>query len=407
MNQLELDLLMSSESEEEQVIIIEPTRPKKTKNLAKAKTRKQNSSKESRAKKIKVAIEPLKKVEKEAKGAKEAHEPKQKVFVRKIAQEEKNLMPEKNNEKAVEPEIVGQNSGQEPKNLMTEKNNEKAVEPEIVGQNSGREPKNLMADKNNEKAVEPEILPKGAQEPKISKRKTILLKIVQIKGSSKNLPEKLHELEKLIQATVAEGVPLKRTERGLLDEIFLFIHQVTPILILANEQFVSLMNRHSTLHKISEIAAGRSDLNKNYGRQILLKYGEPESVLDSILMHKTKIRNEFGMAIVMSQLKTPLAELISPKTEKIKIFNIGVLCPIDIATVIKCYDLTGPAMVNEILKRKSPNTQIWAHNNYINELKLTNMPEFLINKIRTAVESGVKTKFDYSHGQEKKRRRFE
>ena len=381
MNQLELDLLMSSESEEEQVIIIEPTRPKKTKNLAKAKTRKQNSSKESRAKKIKVAIEPLKKVEKEAKGAKEAHEPKQKLFVRKIAQEEKNLMAEKNNEKAVEPEIVGQNSGQEPKNLM--------------------------ADKNNEKAVEPEILQKGAQEPKISKRKMILLKIVQIEGSSKNLPEKLHELEKLIQATVAEGVPLKRTERGLLDEIFLFIHQVTPILILANEQFVSLMNRHSTLHKISEIAAGRSDLNKNYGRQILLKYGEPESVLDSILMHKTKIRNEFGMAIVMSQLKTPLAELISPKTEKIKIFNIGVLCPIDIATVIKCYDLTGPAMVNEILKRKSPNTQIWAHNNYINELKLTNMPEFLINKIRTAVESGVKTKFDYSHGQEKKRRRFE
>ena len=71
---------MSSESEEEQVIIIEPTRPKKTKNLAKAKTRKQNSSKESRAKKIKVAIEPLKKVEKETKGAKEAHEPKQKVF---------------------------------------------------------------------------------------------------------------------------------------------------------------------------------------------------------------------------------------------------------------------------------------------------------------------------------------
>ena len=161
------------------------------------------------------------------------------------------------------------------------------------------------------------------------------------------------------------------------------------------------MNRHSILYKTSEIAAGRSDLNKNYGRQILSKYGQPESVLDSILMHKTKIRNEYGMAIVLSQLKTPLSELISPKTEKIKIFDIRVLCSIDIATIIKFYDLTGPAMVNEILNKKSPNTQIWAHNDYVTELKLTNMPEFLINKIRTAVESGVKTKFEYGHGQEK------
>ena len=61
MNQLELDLLMSSESEEEPIEIIEPTRPKKTKNNDKAKTRKRNSSKESKAKQIKVAIEHTKK----------------------------------------------------------------------------------------------------------------------------------------------------------------------------------------------------------------------------------------------------------------------------------------------------------------------------------------------------------
>ena len=236
----------------------------------------------------------------------------------------------------------------------------------------------------------PEEANLSAKSPGLKKPMDIFVKIcfeaTVALGSDMPFISKIVKLENLAKATVKAGVPLTEESCHNLDKFFEICHFLSPTVILNNPKFLSLLQRHAAINPDHSLTENLEAISHFYGGNLSIKFESKSNLLKEIVEGKMMLKNIEGTAYISGSENQTLESLLTRKLEKILLYKVLTLCPLDAKALIRIKDLSGIEFLAFGLERRSHKSPIFTQYDFENILGNADFPLETIHSIRKLIE---------------------